>query len=337
MRADRLLAILLLLQTRGRTTAADLAERLEVSERTIYRDLDALSAAGVPVYAERGPGGGCSLPENYRTNLTGLNEDEVRTLFMGAASGPLADLGLGKSQEDAMLKLLATLPSAHRRDAEIARQRIHLDAAGWNRTDEQVPHLMTVQQATWQQRRLRVSYRRGSDGDRVERLVAPYGLVAKASIWYLVAAAENGDVRVFRVSRMQGVELTDEYFERPADFDLAAYWKTWCEEFKANLPRYPVMLRVSPQAINIIPQLLGESVLSLFNKAEPADADGWRTFQMQFESREVACARLLGLGTQIEVVAPQELRDYILELVQNVARLYSRSEIKAPEPEPALV
>ncbi len=202
MRADRLLSILLLLQTRGRITAGRLAEMLEVSERTIYRDLDALSAAGIPVYAERGPGGGCALTDGYRTNLTGLTETEIRTLFVPGVHGPLADLGLGRVLEDALLKLMAALPSVHRHDAQRVRQRLLLDAAGWFRGEEPVPYLHTVQEAIWQDRALMLTYRR-PDGVNTERLVDPYGLVAKASIWYLVALDRAAaEMRVFRVSRI---------------------------------------------------------------------------------------------------------------------------------------
>src|SRR5579863_122106 len=176
MRADRLLVLLLLLQTRERVTAQSLAKRLEVSERTIYRDLVALSMAGVPVYAERGPGGGWSLLEDYRTNLNRLTEAEINTLFMSGAAGPLKDLGLGKAREDALLKLLAALPSVYRRHAELARQRIHLDAAGWFQQEEPVPLLPLLQEATWNDRRLRLTYLRGRDNTINQRLVDPYGL-----------------------------------------------------------------------------------------------------------------------------------------------------------------
>ncbi len=323
MRADRLLSILLMLQTGGRITAQELAERLEVSGRTIYRDLDALSAAGIPVYAERGPGGGCALLEDYKTDLTGLNEAEIRTLFMSGAAGPLADLGLGRALEDALLKLLASLPSATRRDAERARQRLHLDAAGWNRPEEAVPHLRTIQEAVWQDRQLCLVYRRGDAAQAVERLVEPYGLVAKATVWYLVGASE-GEVRVFRVSRMADARLTDTTFSRPKDFDLAAYWTEWCSQFKAGLPRYPVTLRVSPEGTNLLPHALGEGVRAIIERAGSADTAGWRTLSLHFESLENARSRLLGLGTTVEVIEPAELRESFLTLTRELAAFYAQ-------------
>src|ERR1700694_963888 len=259
MRADRLLVLLLLLQTRGRVTAQSLSKRLEVSERTIYRDLVSLSMAGVPVYAERGPGGGWSLLEDYRTNLTRLTEAEVNTLFMSGMAGPLEDLGLGKAREDALLKLLAALPSVYRRNAEMARQRIHLDATGWFHHDEPVPYLPMIQEAIWNDRRLRLTYQRGSDHTLGERLVNPYGLVAKASVWYLVCttAESGGEMRVYRVSRIQDAELSGEHFERPADFDLIAFWTSWMSSFEKSRYGYAVKLRLAPEHLAEISSLIG--------------------------------------------------------------------------------
>lgn len=322
MRADRLLSILLILQSSGRTTAQDLAERLEVSERTIYRDLDALSAAGVPVYAERGPGGGCILAEDYRTNLTGLNEGEVRALFMSGGAAALHDLGLGRTSDDAMLKLFAALPAAYRRDAERARQRLHLDAAGWNRPEEEVPFLRVLQEAVWQDRKLCLVHRRG-DGDFVERIVSPYGLVAKASVWYLVAAVE-GDIRTFRVSRIQSVLLIEEHFERPADFDLAAFWTAWCVQFKTNLPQYPVTIRIKQETLPWLHHVFGEGIHSKLKRAAPPDSEGRVTLTFNFETLEGARGRLLGLGTMVEVLEPLELRENIFNLAAELVAFYAR-------------
>ena len=191
MRADRLLSILMILQTRGKVTALALAEELEVSERTIYRDVEALSGAGVPLYAERGPGGGIALLEEYRTNLTGLNSDEARALFMLSIPSPLLQLGVGPDLTAAMFKLSAALPESRRREQQAARQRIHLDAAWWGQSGLPGPHLGVVQQAVWQDRRLRI-VTRTLFGAEIELNVDPLGLVAKASEWYLVARRENG-------------------------------------------------------------------------------------------------------------------------------------------------
>ena len=322
MRADRLLSLLLLLQSRGRMTAADLARRLEVSERTVYRDISALSTAGVPVYAERGPGGGCMLMDGYRTNLTGLTGDEARTLFMAGTSRALTELGLGGALDAALLKVLAALPAAHRQEAERARQRLHLDPAGWNQSEEEVPHLRVIQEAVWRDRRLRLTHRRG-DGEVVERVVDPLGLVAKASIWYLVSRVED-EMRVFRLSRTLAAELLDEPCERPPDFDLVNYWATWRDGFKASLPKYPVTLRASPELAPQLPHLFGNMWTHVGEPdAAGTDADGWATLRVTFETEEAARTSILGCGAEIEVLEPLALREQIVRFATETAAFYA--------------
>jgi len=206
-------------------TAAELAGELEVSERTIYRDLEALHASGVPVLAERGLGGGITLPDNYRSNLTGLSDGEVRALFLSAVPGPLADLGLGKSIEAAVLKLTASLPDIHRRNIEQVRERIHIDTTEWFRQAEEIPHLELLQRAVWDDRLVTVLYQK-SDSGRIKRCLEPYGLVAKGGVWYIVASvtsnmrplgvtrvkAARRTLTVYRVSRIQQAELLDDRF-----------------------------------------------------------------------------------------------------------------------------
>ncbi|HEX6776905.1 MAG TPA: transcriptional regulator [Ktedonobacterales bacterium] len=324
MRADRLLTILLLLQANRRVTAQKLAKRLEVSERTIYRDIEALSAAGVPVYAERGPGGGCALLGEYRSGLTGLNESDVRTLLLSGVPGPLADLGLDKALEAALLKLLAALPSARRPEVEQARQRLHLDAAAWNAPDvEEIPYLRTIQEAVWQDRKLRLSYRR-KNWEVVERVVEPLGLVAKASIWYLVGRVDSQQ-RVYRISRVQAATLTEETFERPENFDLAAYWAEWLAGFRGALATYPVTARFAPEAIPIIPHVFGEAAHALIEQAGPPDREGRITLQLTFESGAVACSMLLGFGPLVEVLEPPELRRRIIQQAENIVAFYRQA------------
>jgi predicted DNA-binding transcriptional regulator YafY len=327
MRADRLMAILLHLQAHGRTTAAELAERLEVSERTIYRDLDALSLAGVPVYAERGPGGGCALPDDYRTNLTALNEAEVRTIFMSGLRGPLQELGLDRALDDALSKLQAALPANHQQDALISRQRVYFDAASWNRPNETVPYIRELQEAVWQQRRVWLNHHKG-DGKANERLVEPYGLVAKASIWYLVAGTLSSDdqkgfrVSVYRASRILGVRFTDDHFERPQDFDLGAYWDEWCANYKASWYIYPVTIKFHESATRALHQAFGETIFEAIRKAQPAE-NGMLTVKLLFEYHEDARNNLIRLGTLVEVLEPLELRDSIYELAQSLANFYT--------------
>jgi len=319
MRADRLLSILLLLQIHRRMTARELARRLEVSERTIHRDMEALSMAGVPVTAERGAGGGWMLVDGYRTNLTGLNEAEIQALFLTQPSRLLADLSLDKASEAGLIKLLASLPAASRRDAEYARQRIYIDVTGWNRAEEAVPHLHRLQEAIWQERKLYLTYQRGGDC-RVERLVDPLGLVAKGSVWYLVAAVEGG-IRSYRVSRVQGVELTDQPCVRPQDFDLARFWEESSAHFKANFPKYFATLRADPA---ILPRLPYAGRFARVLHVGPPDAEGWVRISMQFQMEDEACEYVVSFGPQVEVVEPVALREKVIEFAQSVVAFYHR-------------
>lgn len=319
MRADRLLSILLLLQTSRRLTARELAKRLEVSERTILRDMEALGMAGVPVLAERGTGGGWSLLDGYRTNLTGLTSAEVQALFLARPSALLTDLGLRQAAEAAWIKLLAALPAMARRDAEYTRQRLHIDGAGWHQAAEAVPYLLPIQEAIWQERRLALTYQRG-DGVLVERLIDPLGLVAKGSIWYLVAAVE-GEARSYRVSRVQGAQIIDEPCARPPAFDLATYWQQSTADFKANLPRYPATLRADPA---IIASMRSADRYARVEQVGPPEADGWLPVSMLFEEEHTACEYVLRFGPQLEVVAPQALRERVIDAAQRMVALYVR-------------
>jgi predicted DNA-binding transcriptional regulator YafY len=330
MRADRLLSLLMLLQTRGRMTAQALGHELEVSERTIYRDVEALSAAGIPIYAERGPNGGCSLLDNYRTTLTGLTQDEVRALFMVSIPAPLDALGVSNELRTARLKLLAALPGDRRQDEVLARQRIHLDSTWWSLPDEPTPHLQTLHEAVWQSQRLNVRFQitYGFFETQLERQIDPYGLVAKASQWHLVGMT-GGRVRVYRASQVLAAQPTGEHFERPADFDLAAFWKGWCAEYEANRPRYPVTARIAPDFIPLLYQYFGEGLRPAVEQARP-DAEGRLTLVLTFESLEEARQRLLGLGRAIEVLEPEALRRSIVDFASQTLGLYKqRHELHA--------
>ncbi|MCU0511373.1 MAG: YafY family transcriptional regulator [Anaerolineae bacterium] len=319
MRAERLLSIILLLQVRGRITAESLATELGVSERTIYRDLDALSQAGVALYGDRGPGGGYALVDGYRTSLTGLTEAEASSLFMASLPQPLADLGLDQTVRAALLKLLAALPAGRRAQVQQEKAIIHLDAAPWFHTDEGVPCLTLLQQAARAGQKVWMRYQY-PDGHESQRLISPYGLVAKATLWYVVAATPGG-MRLYRVSRIQEARLTDETFERPADFDLAAYWAAACETFMANLPRYPVTLRVSPVLAAALPAIYGEHLRARLAAAAP-DPDGWRVIVISYDDFQSACNEVMGrLGDAAEVLEPAELRAAI---VDGAARLWAR-------------
>lgn len=322
MRADRLISLLMLLQTNGRMTAEDLAERLEVSPRTIYRDLDALSSSGVPVYAERGPNGGCMLMESYRTNLTGLNEKEVQALFMFTVPGLLADLGADKASEAAMLKLMASLPAPFQKDATFVQQRLHLDPAPWFHPEEEVPFLGLVQTAVWENKRLRMDYRRG-DGQWVKRLVDPYGLVAKASVWYFVSGIYGGKIQAYRVSRIMQAELTGSTFTRPDGFNLARYWQEWRDDFEMRQERHTVTLRVPPSSGPLLALVFGEGIVAqLLTAPQDEHTAGYAILNLTFDSLETACRQLLGLGTAVEVIAPPPLREMLHQQARLALELY---------------
>lgn len=320
MRADRLLSILLLLQAHRRLTAQALAQRLEVSARTIHRDMESLSAAGVPVYAQRGAGGGWVLPESYRTDLTGLSEAETQALFVGGPSRLLADLGLERASDAALVKLLAALPSVARREADRARQRIHIDVAGWRRGEESVPNLATLQEAVWQERKVRLWYGRPG-GETVERLVDPLGLVAKGSLWYLVAAVE-GEPRTYRVSRVQAVELLEQPSVRPPGFDLAAFWASSTAHFVAQLPRYPATVRVAPEAV---PRLTIPGTYAQVEQLGEPEADGWRTVRLLLETPQDALSYVLGFGPRMTVLEPAELRERVARSAREITTLYEQT------------
>ena len=317
MRADRLLTLLMLLQARGRTTAEALAEELEVSVRTVYRDLTALSTSGVPVYAERGPGGGVGLVEEYRTSLTGLSPQEVSALFMVDVPGPLRQLGVGQEYRTAMLKLAAALPDSRRAEESRARQRIHLDSSWWFQDEEPLPGLERIRQAVWQDRQLRIRYL-SFQNIPVEQVVEPYGLVAKASLWHLVYAFQ-GVLRVRPVADLLEVEILESGFTRPPDFDLPAFWEAWCAETESR-PAYRVQARVSPELLPLLPLYLAERFRRL--PAAAPEADGWTTLELCFESFTDARSRLLGMGRAVEVLVPEPLRRSLADFARQIVELY---------------
>jgi predicted DNA-binding transcriptional regulator YafY len=320
MRADRLLAELLLLQARGPLSASRLAAELEVSERTIYRDMEALSAAGVPVYTERGRNGGCALLPGYRADVTGLTEAEARALFMftgrGAPAGAEADL------RQALRKLLTALPAAQRPAAQTARDRLVVDPRAWHQPTEEVPHLATVQEAVWQTRKLRLRYR-SSDAPRPRTVtVDPYGLLVKTGRWYLIAATA-GVPRVYRLSRVDGATLLDAPARRPAGLDLEDLWQRLRGEFEDRGPGLAVRLRVqAPAAARLVRlaarQLTGPAPDPL---PEP-DRAGRVTLELRFVALGAARAVLAGFGGDVEVVRPTELRQAMVELAREILARY---------------
>ena len=326
MRADRLLSILLLLQAHGRLSARTLAERLEVSERTVHRDMEALAMAGVPVWAQTGRHGGWALTDDYRTDLTGLTEAELRSLVVAGAPGVLSGLGLGEAFDRAITKVLATLPDARRETAAAARGYLHVDPTGWRRTEDATPWLPTLDDALRRGRRITIEYERAYDRTVVERTVDPVGLVAKGSIWYLVAAVD-GAPRTYRASRLRHVVVLDDPSDRPADLDLAAYWADARESFQAALPSVDWTMRCSPGVMDRV--RLGWRFARLVDEDQP-DADGWVTARFRADSVEVAVECALGLGADGEVLAPPEIAErVVIGAIAVVARSERRVDFPA--------
>jgi predicted DNA-binding transcriptional regulator YafY len=326
MRASRLVSILLLLQIHGQLPATELARRLEVSVRTVYRDLEALSEAGVPVFARPGAGGGCGLLGGYRTRLDGLSEEEARALLLAGVPGPAGVLGLGTALAAAQLKVLSALPPGLRAGAGRARERFHLDAPRWFERDAEPDpdHLAVIAGAVWEDRRLRLAYRR-QDRPLADRLVEPLGLVVKAGVWYLAARpAEGGDPRVYRVSRIAAAVALDESFERPAGFDLAAFWARFASEFEGGLPRVHVTALLEPSAVD------AARAHAIDVEVGTAEPDGRLPATLTFERMEHAVGALLGLGGGAEALEPADLRDRIVAGADATLARYGRARTADP-------
>jgi predicted DNA-binding transcriptional regulator YafY len=314
MRASRLLSILILLQLRGRMTAEALAEEFEVSIRTVYRDVDALSAAGVPIYGDRGPGGGFQLLDGYRTRLTGLAADEAEAMFMIGMPGPAAALGLGAAAARAGGKLLAALSPPVGEGAGRIGTRFHLDPVDWYHADEAVPFLPAIARAVLDQQAIEMSYESWS-GLRDWR-VEPLGLVLKAGAWYLVATARRG-VQTFRVSNIRTQQVTEDRFDRPVDFDLSSWWAASLERFETELRPARASIRLSALGRRRLAEL-GAYAAEAVAAAEAPDENGWAIVSLPIETIDKAALTLLGLGPEVTVIAPDELRAALRDLAEGV-------------------
>ena len=320
MRASRLLSILMVLQTRGRVTAEALAAEFEVSVRTIYRDIEELSAADVPVYADRGPNGGFQLLDGYRTKLTGLSPAEAETLFLAGLPGPAAELGLADVLTAAQLKLTAALPERARATANRVAARFHLDPVGWFRSADEARLLPAIAKAVWNETCLDIRYNRRGAGSLIRKL-QPLGLVLKAGIWYLVARVKE-QPRTYRVSNILEMSVRDECFERPKDFDLVGFWTMSSRAYEVRLYRSEAVLRVSPSGMPKL-DLLGSVIAqAAAETAAPSDRHGWVRVVIPIESIEQAAADLLRLGIDAEVLEPPELRSRIAETAWALSQLY---------------
>lgn len=316
MRADRLLAMIMLLQARGKMTAHVLAAELGVSRRTILRDVDALSFAGIPIYTEGGHGGGIALDENYRVTLTGLKEAEARTLFLASNERLLKDIGLGEAAESTLLKLFAALPAPHQPSVDFIRQRIHIDPVWWWHDLQPLPFWPELQQAVNEDRCIQVVYE-NYNGQVAEYVLEPYSLVAKASLWYLIARRE-GDLRTYRVSRLQRVTLLDTHFRRPDDFDLPTYWQDHVQDFLASLTGFAFTLRIDSRRMASAKWYTpGRTEI-----VEPPGSDGWLTVRFWVESIDIAEMFVISMGAQVTVVEPAELRAKVLDTAREILRNY---------------
>ncbi|MEU3823300.1 YafY family protein [Streptomyces sp. NPDC030392] len=320
MRAARLIKMVLLLQSRPSMTAAELARELEVSERTVTRDALALSEAGVPVYADRGRGGGYRLVGGYRTRLTGLARSEAEALFLSGVPGALREMGLDDAASAARLKVSAALLPSLRDASDSAAQRFHLDAPGWYQ-EPQTPELLPViAEAVWGDRLVDAVYRRG-EGE-VERELAPYGLVLKAGVWYLCARAGDA-VRVYRVDRFARVAVREERFERDEVFDLPGFWEERAAQFARSLLRTAVVVRLTEAGARGLPYVTDRAAArEALDAAGPPDPAGRVTVTLPVESEDVAFGQLLGLGPEAEVLEPAALRERFARAAERMARLY---------------
>lgn len=324
MRAARLIKMVLLLQSRPSMTAAELARELEVSERTVTRDAQALSEAGVPVYADRGRAGGYRLIGGYRTRLTGLARGEAEALFLSGVPGALREMGLEDAASAARLKVSAALLPSLRDASRTAAQRFHLDAPNWFREPRTPELLPAVADAVWDDRLITARYRRGED--QVERRLEPYGLVLKAGVWYLCArVAGQGSFRVYRIDRFTAVQAAGERFERAADFDLPAFWDERAEQFARSILRARVVVRLSPEGVRRLPHAVDPlSAREALAEAGAPDAAGWVRVTLPVESEEVAHTQLTALGAGAEVLEPSTLRERFAEEAARLAELYRR-------------
>ncbi|GAA2417356.1 WYL domain-containing protein [Streptomyces glaucosporus] len=322
MRAARLIKMVLLLQTRRSMTAAELAERLEVSERTVARDVLALSEAGIPVYADRGRAGGYRLVGGYRTRLTGLGRDEAEALFLSGVPSALRDMGLEDAASAARLKVAAALTPELADAPHTAAQRFHLDAPGWWQPPETPGELPAVAEAVWDDRLLSVRYRR-RDGE-VERTLEPYGLVLKAGVWYLVARVADGH-RVYRVDRLVAVRPLDEGFARDEGFDLPGFWEEHSAAFARSILRESAVLRLTEAGARALRYVTDRAAADeALVRGEP-DGQGRITVTLPVESWDVAYTQLLSLGPECEVLGPPALRERMAEAAERTAALYRRA------------
>lgn len=319
MRASRLLTILMILQTRGRTSAELLADELEVSVRTVYRDIDQLSAAGVPVYAETGRNGGFALLDGWKTRLNGLTAPEARALFFSGLPGPAGELGLGDEAAQAELKLLAALPADWQAEARRMSSRFHLDPRGWFQPGYKPEFLKLVAEAVWSETRIAIRYESWKDVQ--DRVIEPLGLVLKGGVWYVVAQ-RDGNARTYRLSQIQALGPTGETFTRPKNFDLPSHWQEATKQFERDIYVGTARVRANEIGRRKLRGLSDTVRTAVEALTLVPDADGWAEFDVPIEEVGWASHELTKIGDDVEVLGPPELRARVVANVEKMARLY---------------
>jgi predicted DNA-binding transcriptional regulator YafY len=322
MLASRLLSILILLQTRGRMSARELAAQFEVAVRTIHRDVDQLSTAGIPVYADRGRNGGFRLRDGYRTKLTGLTQAEAETLFLAGLPGPAAQLGLADVLSSARLKLLAALPADVQPRAQRIAARFHLDAVAWFHGVDRLPSLPAIAGAAWSDHMLEMRYRRSGDTEARPRAVAPLGLVLKAGTWYLVAQ-RGSSIRTYRVANIHDARISEERFMRPKDFDLAAHWEKASVDYETGVYHEHAEVRLSAKGMAML-DLLGPYVMrAAAETASKPDRNGWVRCTLPLESFDFGVRELMRLGSEVNVLGPAPLRALMARSARQIAAAHA--------------
>ncbi|MBA2811828.1 WYL domain-containing protein [Streptomyces sp. KM273126] len=326
MRAARLIKMVLLLQSRPSMTAAELARELEVSERTVTRDAQALSEAGVPVYADRGRAGGYRLIGGYRTRLTGLARSEAEALFLSGVPAALREMGLEDAASAARLKVSAALLPSLRDASRTAAQRFHLDAPAWFKEPETPGLLPTVADAVWGDRRITARYRRGDKESQREvvRELEPYALVLKAGAWYLCAhVADEASFRVYRIDRFTAVAVREDRFTRDEEFDLPAFWEERAAQFARSILHAEVVVRLTGEGVRQLAYTVDpQSAREALAAAGDPDERGRVTVTLPVESEEVAHAQLTALGPEVEVLSPATLRKRFTDDAARLTELY---------------
>lgn len=319
MRAERLVSMMVLLQARGGASASSLAREFGVSVRTVHRDVDALSAAGVPVYCETGRNGGVRLHEHYRARLTSLTPAEARALPLSGLAHAARDLGLANEATAAQVKLLASLPASSGQVAARIAERFHVDPVPWYQRAERISCLRELAAAVWGDRQVEVSYRSWRRG--VRRRLSPLGLVQKGGLWYLVARA-GGSVRTYRVASIDRLTVLDASVRRPPRFELASYWESWSLDFESQLASQRARVRISEQGRRILRAVASAAAQAVESTAQPCGRDGWVEAELPVEAPEEAARQLLRLGAEVEVLGPALLRTTLLREARRVVALY---------------